>query len=249
MRSQWFCKYKLAHRGLHNEMFPENSLGAFENACTYKFAIELDVRILSDGTAVIFHDRNLLRMCGIDKNINDLTLKELDDYKLNGSKYSIPTLKQVLELVDGRTPIMIELKPVNKKEKIEEKVYSLIKDYKGDIAVKSFNPISMMWFKKHAPEVLRGMLSSSFNDIEGLPLLYKQIVKKLRLFSLVKPDFISYNHSDLPNKYVTKRKVPVIAWTITDKEMESEAMKNADNIVFEGYVPESNIADKYKKED
>lgn len=249
MRSQWFCKYKLAHRGLHNEFFPENSLGAFENACTYKFAIELDVRILKDGTPVIFHDRNTKRMCGIDALINDINAEDLANYKLNNSKYSIPTLREVLDLVAGRTPIMIELKPVNRKEKIEEKVYSIIKDYQGDIAVKSFNPISMMWFKRHAPEVIRGMLSSAFNDVEDLPFIYKQLVKKLRLFSWVKPDFISYNYTDLPNKYVTKRKVPVLAWTITNKDAEAIAMHNADNIIFEQYLPDSNITDKYKKED
>ena len=249
MRSQWFCKYKLAHRGLHNEFFPENSLGAFENACTYKFAIELDVRILKDGTPVIFHDRNTQRMCSIDKYINEITIDELPNYKLNNSKYSIPTLREVLDLVDGRTPIMIELKPVNKKDKIEEKVYALIKEYKGDIAVKSFNPISMMWYKKHAPEIIRGLLSSSFADVDQLPFIYKQIVRKLRMFRFVKPDFISYSYNDLPNKYVTKRKVPVLAWTITNKESEDIAMQHADNIIFEQYIPDSNISSKYQKED
>ena len=122
MRSNWFCKYKLAHRGLHNDKFPENSLGAFENACKKGFAIELDVRLLKDGTPVIFHDPNTFRMCNIDKNINEITLNELDNYHLADSKYTIPTLQQVLELVDGKTPIMIELKPGQRKEKIEQTV-------------------------------------------------------------------------------------------------------------------------------
>jgi len=240
MRSNWFCKYKLAHRGLHNDKFPENSLGAFENACKNGFAIELDVRLLKDGTPVIFHDPNTLRMCNIDKNINEITLDELNDYHLAGTKFTIPTLEQVLELVNGKTPIMIELKPVHKKEKIEQTVYSLIKEYKGEIAIKSFNPITMMWFKKHAPEIIRGMLSSYFNDIE-LPFFYKFLVKRLSLFKFVKPDFISYNHEDLPNKFVQKRKVPVIAWTITSQEMENEVLQKADNVVFENYIPTSPV--------
>lgn len=238
MRSKWFCKYKLAHRGLHNEKYPENSLGAFENAYKNGFAIELDVRLLKDGTPVIFHDRNTFRMCSIDKDINEITIDELEKFHLSNSKYTIPTLKQVLELVDGKTPIMIELKPVRKKENIEKITYSLLKNYKGEFAIKSFNPLTMMWFKKHAPEVIRGMLSSYFEGIK-LPLLYKLIVKKLYMFHFVKPDFISYSHNDLPNKYVQKRKVPIIAWTIDSPDMEKEVLQKADNIVFENYIPSS----------
>ena len=232
MRSNWFCKYKLAHRGLHSDKFPENSLGAFENACNHGFAIELDVRLTKDGTPIIFHDRNTYRMCGIDKNINELTIDELEQYHLSGTKYTIPTLQQVLDLVDGKTPIMIELKPVRKKENIEKITYSLLKDYKGEFAIKSFNPLTIMWFKKHAPEVLRGMLSSYFEGIK-LPLIYKLIVKKLYMFHLVKPDFISYCHSNLPNKYVQRKKVPIIAWTINSPSMEKEVLQKANNIVFE----------------
>ena len=241
MRSRWYCKYKLAHRGLHNDKFPENSLGAFENACKNGFAIELDVRLLQDGTPVILHDPTLLRMCGVDKRICNITIDELKNYTLGKSKYSIPTLQEVLDLVNSRVPIMIELKPVKRKEKIEQKVYEIIKDYQGDIAVKSFNPLSMIWFKRHAPEIIRGMLASSFNDVDGLPRLYKRLIKKLSLFRLVKPDFISYNHEDLPNKYVTKRKVPVLAWTIIDAESEKRALLNANNVIFEGYIPKSNV--------
>lgn len=238
MRSKWFCKYKLAHRGLHNEKYPENSLGAFENACKNGFGIELDIRLLKDGTPVVFHDRNAFRMCSIDKNINEITIDELEQFHLSKTEYTIPTLKQVLELIDGKAPLMIELKPVKKDEKIEKIVYSLLKDYKGEFAIKSFNPLTMMWFKKHAPEVLRGMLSSYFDGIQ-LPFLYKLIIKKLYMFNLVKPDFISYSHNDLPNKYVKKRDVPVIAWTINSPEMEKEVLQKADNIVFENYIPSS----------
>ena len=240
MRSKWYCKYKLAHRGLHNEQFPENSLGAFQNACENGFAIELDVRILKDGNAVIFHDPNLIRMCGVDIDIHDLTIEDLNNYKLNNTNYTIPTLKQVLELIDAKTPIMIELKPVKKNEHIEEIVYNLIKDYQGDIAVKSFNPFTMIWFKKHAPEILRGMLSSCFHGIK-LPFFHKVAVKNLWLFNYVKPDFISYNYSDLPNKYVSKRKVPVLAWTIDSEDKEKMIMHYADNIIFENYIPTSPI--------
>ena len=236
-RSQWFCKYKIAHRGLHNDKYPENSLGAFQNAIDYGVAIELDVRVIKDGNIVVFHDSNLKRMCGTNKDVHDLTTNELDNCKLNNSEYIIPTLKEVLELVHGQVPIMIELKGLKKADKLEEKVYNLIKHYHGDLAVKSFNPFSMIWFRKNAPKVLRGMLSSYFTDTY-LPSIYKFLLKRLSFYNLIKPDFISYRFLDLPNKYVTKKKVPVITWTIDSKEQEAEALKVANNVIFEDYIPD-----------
>ena len=117
-KNKWFTKIKMAHRGLHNDKYPENSLGAFENAIKHGFAIELDVRLLKDNTPVVIHDPNIKRMCGINKDIQDITIYELEEYKLKNSKYSIPTLEEVLNLVDSKTPIMIELKPIKKKGRL-----------------------------------------------------------------------------------------------------------------------------------
>lgn len=246
MRSNWFCKYKMAHRGLHNTKYPENSLGAFQNAVDFGCAIELDARLLKDNTVVVFHDTNLLRMCGVDIELNELTKEQLKDYKLLNSKYTIPTLLEVLDLVSGRVPIMLELKPLKAKYHIEKKVYDIIKDYKGDIAVKSFNPLTMMWFKRHAPNILRGILSCNFSedsnhakDYENLPKLFKSILRKMQMFKFVKPDFISFNIDDLPSKYVTKRNVPILAWVINSKDEEGQAYKLANSIIFEGYIPDS----------
>lgn len=248
MRSKWFIKYKLAHRGLHNEKYPENSLGAFQNAVKHNFAIELDVRLLKDNTPVIFHDTNVKRMCGVDKELRDMTYNDLEELFLNNSKYHIPTLMEVLKLVNGQVPIMIELKPIksNKNHILERTVYNLITNYEGNVAVKSFNPFTMLWFKKNAPHILRGMLSSFFEHTY-MPKLYKFFVKRLTLFNKIQPDFISYDYRYLPNKYVSKRNVPVIAWTITSSELEKEALKFADNVVFERYIPESPINYKSKK--
>ena len=247
MENNWFSKYRLAHRGLHNEKYPENSLGAFENAIKHKLAIELDVRLLKDGTIVIMHDSNILRMCGVNKNLADMYEYELSEMFLNKTKYNIPTLKEVLELVNGKVPLMIELKPIrhNKKHILEKSVYELIKDYKGDIAVKSFHPLSMLWFKKNAPEITRGMLGSYFEHTH-LPKLYKNIIKKMSFYSLIKPHFISYDFRYLPNKYVKKKNVPIVAWTITSEKLEEEALKFADTVVFENYIPSSPIIEDKK---
>ena len=239
MRSKWFTKYKLAHRGLHNDKLPENSLGAFDNAIKHGFAIELDVRLTRDNIAVVIHDPNTKRMCDIDKPIDSIFAQDLKEYKLKNSKYSIPTLQEVLDLVDGRTPIMIELKPVKKKgRKLEEEVYKLIKDYDGDIAVKSFNPFSMMWFKKNAPEILRGMLASYFENTY-MPKFYKFMLKRLAFYNKIKPDFISYEYKYIPNKFLKNKKIPIVAWTINSSELEKEVMKKASTVVFEGYIPDS----------
>ena len=106
----------IAHRGLHNDKFPENSLSAFENAVKNGFAIENDIHLLADGNVVVFHDDNLKRMCGDDKKINELTLEEVKQYRLKGSDEQIPTLKECLDLVDGKVPLLIEFKCNSKKE-------------------------------------------------------------------------------------------------------------------------------------
>jgi len=238
MRSNWFVEYKLAHRGLHNDIYPENSLGAYENAIKHGFAIELDIRVLKDGNLAIFHDDNLNRMCGVNKKIEDITLDEMKSYPLLNTKYTIPTIQEVLSLVNGRVPIMAELKPVSRKMKIAEKVYNVIKDYKGDIAIKSFNPLYMLWYKKNAPEVLRGMLSSYFHHTH-LPWVYRSLIKRLTFYNRIKPDFISYDFNDLPNKYLKNKSVPILTWTITSKQQEQEALKYAHNVIFQDYIPDS----------
>lgn len=237
-KNNWFCKYKIAHRGLHTEEFPENSLGAFENAKAHGFAIELDVRVTKDKEIVVFHDNTLERLCGKDGGIEHYTLGELKKFKILKTKYTIPTLQEVLDLIQGIVPIMIELKPVSRHDHIEEKVYNLIKDYKGDIAVKSFNPFSIMWFKKHAPDIPRGMLSSFLEGVK-LPALYKRLIKNLTFFKWARPDFLSYDIRNLPNKYVKKCGVPVLAWTIRSEKQEATAKNLVSSIIFENYIPNS----------
>ena len=238
MKSNWFCKYKLAHRGLHNKSYPENSLGAFQNAVDNGFAIELDVRLTKDNKVVVFHDFSLLRMCGLDQKLSETHFDELSQLKLGKSKYKIPTLEEVLTLINGKVPVMIELKPEKKRKTLDIETYKIIKDYSGDLAVKSFNPLSMLWYKKHAPNMIRGMLSSFFDE-NKLPFIYKIAIKRLWFYRLVKPNFISYDYTDIPNKFLKNKKVPILAWTITSKEIEKETLTKANNVIFQDYIPDS----------
>lgn len=235
-KSNWFCKYKIAHRGLHDKDNPENTMGAFENACKYGVAIELDVRCLKDGTVVCFHDSNLRRLCKVDIEVQDLSSDDLPKYPILNTSFFIPTLQEVLDTINGRTPIMIEIKPTSRKEHLAEKVYEVIKNYSGDIAIKSFNPLVVAWFKKHAPHIPRGMLSCMFNEVH-LPFIYKVLLKRMFLYNWAKPDFISYNINDLPSKYLKNRNVPILTWVITSSDMEKIALKLANNVIFENYIP------------
>lgn len=240
----WLNKYKIAHRGLHNKLYPENSMPAFENAILSNCAIELDIQLLRDGTIVVFHDTNLKRMCGVDIPLFSLTAEDLPNYKLNGTEYTIPTLQEVLDWVDNKVPLIIEIKAQPKEVEIEARSYAILKHYKGDYAIKSFDPRILIWYKKFAPKVYRGMLSSDFKNIYMSPIK-KFILRRLWFFKSVDPDFISYDVQALPNKYVDRHRVPLLAWVIRNPKSEKEALKIADNIIFEGYIPKEPII--YKK--
>ena len=230
-----FDKY-IAHRGFHNEENPENTIGAFERAINNNYAIELDVQLLKDGTVVVVHDNKLSRLCGVDKYVSNLNLEDIQNLNVLNSKYQIPTLKQVLEFVNGRTPLLIEIKNTLKVGELESKVWEILKNYNGEYAIQSFNPFSLEWFKKNAPNVLRGQLASFFKN-EDLSFIKKVLLKKLRLNKLSCPHFISYNAEDLPNRYCNKSNLPVLAWTIRNQEDYLKVIKFTDNIIFEGFEP------------
>lgn len=233
----WLCNQYIAHRGFHNNENPENSLGAFQRAIDNNYAIELDVRLISDGTVIVLHDDTLKRVCGKDKYASQLKKEDLPSCKLFGTEYAIPTFEEVLKLVDGKTPILIEIKQTEKIGELEKKVLDLLKDYNGKIAVESFNPFSLQWFKNNAPEIWRGQLSCFFKG-EKLSIVRKGLLKRLALNKVSCPDFISYHADDLPNRWVKKHEnLPIIAWTINSQQKYLKAVQFSDNIIFEDFVP------------
>jgi len=230
--------YKLiAHRGLHfkNELIPENSLGAFSRAIQHDIAIEFDVHITSDGNLVVFHDNNLKRITGIDKIVEDCTLEFLKELKLLNTTFKIPTLQDVLNLIDGKVPILIEIKNERKVGLLEEKLLETLKTYKGKYVIESFNPLSLLWFKKHAPNIIRGQLSSK--DIDGVTSKFEKIVlENMLLNAFVKPDFIAYDIKYITNKLVKKCKREnrfLLGWTIRDNESLNKAKTFCDGLIFE----------------
>lgn len=225
----------IAHRGYHTAELPENSLGAFENAIKNNYAIELDVQQISDGTIVVFHDEKLSRMTGKDGYVKMLKKTDLKKHFLAGTEYYIPTLKETLKLIDGRTPVLIEIKNSEKVGDFEKDLLAILKDYNGEFAIQSFNPNALLWFKENAPNIWRGQLSSYFNG-EKIGFIKKRVLKKLIMNKIIEPDFISYNAENLPNRYVKKyNNLPLLAWTIRNEDDFFKAVKHCDNMIFEGF--------------
>ncbi|MBQ7977594.1 MAG: glycerophosphodiester phosphodiesterase [Clostridia bacterium] len=241
----WLVEKFIAHRGFfdNENQIPENSLLAFEKAIENGYAIELDVHVIADGTVVVFHDNILGRMTGQDGYIGQLTKDDLSKYHLLDTEQTIPTLQQVFDLVDGKTPILIEIKSENLKVGADEtKIYELLKEYKGEFAVQSFNPFTIEWFKNNAPEITRGLLSSKFKKDENNP---KSWVKRYALRHMTfnkrsKPQFIAYNVLDLPANILKGRKfkgLPILGWTVKSQSQYMEVVKYVDNIIFQDFKP------------
>ena len=239
-----FLKQNLiAHRGMHNSQIniPENSIPAFQKALENKYIIELDLHILKDKSIVVFHDNNLERMAGVNKNINDCNYNDIKDLKLQNTNNYIPLFQDVLKLVDGKVPLIIELKYEcyfdMKTGELEEKTMELLKNYKGKYAIKSFNPFSIYYLRKHYPSVVRGQLASGFK-YDNMGIVQKFILKKMLFNYFSKPDFISYDINGLPNKYVSKFRENklVMGWTIRSKNDLEFAKKYCDNFICENVL-------------
>ena len=160
----WIKETPIAHRGLHTKDIPENSLSAFENALKNNYAIELDVQFTKDKEVVVFHDENLKRITNDTRNIEDVNYDELKNLRLGNTNEIIPTLEEVLELVDSKVAILIEIKDCKDYIELSEKTYEILKGYEGNYAIQSFNPFILEWYKNNASEVVRGQLSGTFTE-------------------------------------------------------------------------------------
>jgi glycerophosphoryl diester phosphodiesterase len=244
----WLETKGIAHRGFHNNIdAPENSIKAFERAIEFGYAIELDIHILLDNNIVVFHDDNLIRLTGIDKLIEDCTYDEISNLNLQDSQEKIPLFKDVLTLVDGKVELLIELKNRGKVGRLEKKTYDLLKQYRGEYAIQSFNPYSVGWFYNNAPSVIRGQLSGSYRK-EKLSMVTKFLLKNLLLNSVSKPNFINYEIKYLdsfPLKLQKLRGKLILGWTAKSEEEYKEALHYCNNAVFEGF--EIEVIDHCKK--
>lgn len=229
-----------AHRGYHciEKGVPENSIPAFENAIANGYGIELDVHLTKDQRLVVFHDDTLDRICGKDGTVEAHTATELSTCRLSGTKEKIPLFEDVLSLVDGKVPLLIELKIPGRSTAICRHVQEMLAHYKGDYMVQSFNTMGLIWYRLHAPKVLRGQLSSRLtkDDLKESFLL-RFLVENLLLNFLGRPDFISYKLKDLP-KYsvrflISFLRTPTAVWTLQTPEALQKGICKFDMQIFE----------------
>ena len=223
----------IAHRGYHKKELgiPENSIPAFIRAIENNYIIELDVHVLKDNNIIVFHDDNLKRMTGIDKNIKELTYDELKNVKLYNTNYTIPLLSEVLSIVDGKVPILIELKYDVRNHRLEDNLMKILKEYNGEYAVQSFDPFILSYFKRKYPNIIRGQLSYDFNN-KKMNYFKKYILSHMKLNFISKPDFISYGVNS-PLIYKLKRNKIVLGWVIRNKNDYVKLKKYCDNFICE----------------
>lgn len=232
-----------AHRGLHDNKTdaPENSMKAFRKAVDAGYGIELDVQLTKDRIPVVFHDESLKRVCGVDGNVRDYTYEELQQFSLCGSEERIPLFSEFLKLVDGKVPLIIEIKIHEDYKTVCQTADELIRGYKGDYCIESFNPLAVKWYKEHRPQVIRGQLSSRLAPKgEREPFLY--FMSHYLLFNCVaKPDFIAYDHLHKGNISRTLCQhlygALSVAWTIKSQEQLDHSRKQFDLFIFEGFIP------------
>lgn len=232
-KDSWLLTTPIAHRGLHNEFYGENSMGAYKNAIANGYPIEMDVQLSKDGVAFCFHDDSLERVCAKNAYINDLTHEEIKELKILNTQEGIPTFEDFLKEVNGQVPLMIEIKQQRSKEfDIAKKVVDALKDYKGEFVVQSFDPFIMQRVKKYAPHILRGQLGG-VPERGNLSWVKYTVVKKLTFNFLSKPDYINYYLNHMP----INKKTPTVCWTVRTEEDLALARKLNVNFVFEGVNP------------
>lgn len=241
----WLTSVPMAHRGLHNEQVGiiENSEDAFGAAIAAGYGMECDIQASSDGEAMVFHDSNLNRLTAASGPLRERGSAEIGALQLTGTKNTIQTLGELLEQIDGRAPLLVEIKKTQAATgKLEERTRQLLETYKGPAAIMSFNPQTVGWFAENAPKVPRGQLSMAFKRGAGSrrPWWQKFAARNLLINKISKPHFIGYDIQDLPTASTTilrKMGTPILTWTVKTKHHREIAEKHADNIIFEGFRP------------
>ena len=251
-----------AHRGLFDNTSeaPENSMEAFRRAVEAGYGIELDVQTTKDGVPVVFHDFTLKRMARyaegekpdsttlnedgtvqVPGRICDYTYEELQQFRLLGTKERIPRFDEFLRMVNGRVPLVVELKIELKDLTVCRAASALLDNYHGVYCVESFNPLGLFWYRRHCPEVMRGQLADSFRKSEGWNTPLYWALEFLLFNVLSRPDFIAYNHKykgNLSRVLATKLFGAVsAAWTIRSEEELTKNRRDFQIFIFDSFVP------------
>ena len=234
---KWIKHTPIAHRGLHKGFdVPENSIAAFKRAINNSYAIELDVRLTKDQKVIVFHDKNLIRLCSDRRKIRNQNYGAIKNLKLYNSNETIPLLSDVLDLVDGKVPLIIEIKNYAEVGLFEELIAKELESYTGEFAICSFNHHVVDWFRKNRPLINRGLI---FGDIKKFDIEYYKSTFLHRFFK-VKPDFISLDYKlikTLIPVFCRKLNIPIVSWSVGSKKKRRIAIRLVDNIIFENIKP------------
>ena len=233
-RVGWLCGKTYAHRGLHGNGVPENSPTAFALAIERSLGIECDVQRTADGQAVVFHDWDLERLTGRTGAVIDQRAEDLARIPLTGSTDTIPTIRQFLDQVAGRAPVLIEIKSKRdiRVSPLCLAVRRALEGYQGQVAVMSFDPRVSRWFGRYSPRIVHGIVVTE----EGKRTLLATL--KLHLaFWEARPQFLAWDVRDLPSKFVATQRwrgFPVLTWTVRSAELAQRAADCADGPIAEG---------------
>lgn len=238
-----FRNINIAHRGLHSadKTIPENSMAAFDAAVKAGFGIELDIQLSKDKQIVVFHDSSLDRVCGVHGRVDEFTYAELKTFKLCNTDEHIPLFTDFLKKVDGRVPLVIELKNTRSNKYLCKAAYEILKNYKGVYCIESFQPYIVRWFKLNAPHILRGQLSASVRCLKpDLGLIPAFCLSRLLTNFYCRPQFISYEKFKLPLsarlcKYFGAARA---VWTVRPGDDFKACEAASDIVIFEFYKPD-----------
>ncbi len=247
---QELLRWHYAHRGLHDNASdaPENSLLAFQRAVDAGFGMELDIQLTKDDVPVVFHDFTLKRICGAEGKVRDYTYEELQQFTLYESAQRIPKFEEVLRLVDGRTPLIVEFKIEWRDLAICSIADALLREYKGLYCMESFNPLCVKWYRDHHRDIVRGQLAEEFLRGDDYRSILHFALQNLLFNFWAKPDFVAYNHKHADN--LSRRLCrglfgnPAVAWTIKSEEELARAREHFDLFIFDSFVPQKNPVEK-----
>lgn len=232
-----------AHRGLHCEGTPENSIAAFRAAKDSGYGIELDVHLMKDGNLAVVHDSSLKRTAGADVRIEELTASQLEEYRLDGTGEKVPLFGQVLELFQGSAPIIVELKSTKENyAELCQAACKLLDTYSGVYCIESFDPRCVFWLRKNRKDVLRGQLTENFfHANSSLPWILKFALRHQLLNVFTRPDFVAYRFSDRKtvSNFICRKiwGVQGVTWTLRTKEEFDEAVREDWLPIFENFKP------------
>jgi glycerophosphoryl diester phosphodiesterase len=242
----WLTARPIAHRGYHDSKRIENTLPAAEAAIAHNFAIECDLQLTADGAVVVFHDDTLDRLTRASGPVASKALAEIRAVRFRDGDATIPTLEELLDLVDGRVPLVIEMKSAFAGDRrLEAAASSILLGYAGPAAVMSSDPASMIAMRRHAPSLSRGMIAGAFRreDWPALSLAARLAYRSMAAAALVLPAFVAYDVKALPASSPLALRhffhLPLLTWTVRSEADRATAKAWADQIIFEGFDPDT----------